>query len=358
MTKLSDSLDFSHGPAWRNRLALAPLTNKQSNPDGTLSDTEINWLLARARHGFGMVMTAAAYVAQPGKAWNGQLGISDESHLAGLERLAAGIREAGAASLVQIHHGGAKADPDASGEPAVGPFDDASTGARALSTAEIEDVVARFAAAAARAEQAGFDGVQLHGAHGYLLCQFLDAHNTRDDGYGGDLHGRSRILRETIAAVRAATSSDFHLGLRLSTERFGLSTPEIAQLSGELMAEGGLDHLDLSLWDVTKLPEGAADGDAPLVSHFVDLPRGGTRLGIAGKVGSGPTSTAALATGVDFVVVGRAAIADQRIAERILADAHYPGPSFPVSKQQLRDNCVGEPFVEYFSTGWPQLVAS
>ena len=100
MTQLSDSLDFSHGPAWRNRLALAPLTNKQSNPDGTLSDTEINWLLARARNGFGMVMTAAAYVAQAGKAWNGQLGISDDAHLPGLERLAAGIRDAGADSYL------------------------------------------------------------------------------------------------------------------------------------------------------------------------------------------------------------------------------------------------------------------
>ena len=357
MTQLSDSLDFAHGPSWRNRLALAPLTNKQSNPDGSLSDTEIDWLLARARHGFGMVMTAAAYVAQPGKAWVGQLGISDDTHLPGLERLAAGVRDAGAASIVQIHHGGAKADPAASGEPTVGPLDDPAHGTRGLTTSEIHAVVERFASAAARAERAGFDGVQLHGAHGYLLCQFLDAHNTRQDGYGGSLDGRARIVREAIDAVRAATSSSFHVGLRLSTERFGLDTADMAHLAAELMAEGRLDHLDLSLWDVTKLPECAHSG-ATLLSRFVDLPRGGTRVGIAGKVGSGPAAVAALATGVDFVDIGRAAIADQRIAERILADDSYAGPSFPVSKQQLRDNCVGEPFVEYFSTGWPQFVAA
>lgn len=356
MARPSDPIEFTHGPAWRNRLALAPLTNKQSNSDGTLSDTEIGWLLARARHGFGMVMTAAAFVARAGQAWNGQLGISDDAHLPGLERLAAGLRDAGAASMVQLQHSGAKGNAAVSGEPLVAPYDDHDTGAHALTTGQIQQVIADFAAAAARAEQAGFDGVQLHGAHGYLLCQFLDARNIREDGYGGDLAGKARIIREVIDAVRSATSPDFHLGLRLSTERFSLDTSEMVRLSAELMADGGLDHLDLSLWDITKLPEGATEGAAPLLSHFIDLARGTTRLGIAGKVVSGPTATAALATGADFVDIGRAAIADRRIAERILADADHPGPSFPVSKQQLRDNYVGEPFIDYFSTGWPQLV--
>ena len=357
MTDLSDPLSFSHGPAWRNRLALAPLTNKQSNPDGTLSDDEIQWLLARGRHGFGMTMTAAAYVAPAGKAWDGQLGISDDAHLPGLTRLADGLRDTGSASIVQLHHGGTQANPSVSGEELVGAFADPDRGARALTTDEVRRTVDDFAAAAARAERAGFDGVQLHGAHGYLLCEFLSSRNVRDDGYGGDLEGKARIIRESIAAVREATSSDFHVGLRISTERLGLDTDEMAELSAQLMAERGLDHLELSLWDVTKLPEGAEAGAPSLLSHFIDLPRGSTRLGIAGKVGSGPAAVAALATGVDFVTIGRAAIADQRIAERILADPAYPGPAFPVTKDVLRDNCVGEAFVDYFSAGWPQLVA-
>lgn len=357
MTQLSDPIQFAHGVAWRNRLALAPLTNKQSNPDGSLSDMEIDWLLARARHGFGMVMTAAAYVAQAGKAWDGQLGVSDDAQLPGLERLASGLRQAGAASLVQLQHGGSKGSTAISGEPLVAPYEDPETGARALTVDEIHGLVDDFAAAAARAERAGFDGVQLHGAHGYLLCQFLDGRNVRDDGYGGSLEGKARVIRDTIDAVRAATSPQFHVGLRLSTERFGLTTDEIVQLSADLMIEGQLDHLDLSLWDVTKLPEGAHASAAPLVTHFIDLPRGDTRLGIAGKIVDGPSARAALATGADFVDIGRAAIADQFIAERILADGDYAGPTFPVTRQSLRDNTVGEPFVEYFATGWPQLVA-
>ncbi len=356
MTQLSDPIDFTHGPSWRNRLTLAPLTNKQSNADGTLSEDEITWLTARARHGFGMVMTAAAYVAQPGKAWLGQLGISDDAHLPGLARLAGELRDAGAASIVQLQHGGSKANPEVSGEPLVAPYDDPATGARALTLAEIEQTVEAFAAAAARAERAGMDGVQLHGAHGYLLCEFLGERNTRTDGYGADIRGKARIIREAIEAVRAVTSSDFHLGLRLSTERFGLSTAEMAQLTAELLSEGRLDHLDLSLWDVTKLPEGADPGADPLLSHFVGLPRGTTRLGIAGKVMDGPSATAAMASGTDFIGIGRAAIADQHLAERILTDPTYPGPSFPVTTTQLRDNAVGDAFIEYFSKGWPQLV--
>ncbi|MCC2594061.1 NADH:flavin oxidoreductase [Tessaracoccus sp. OS52] len=357
MTQLSEPLDFSRGPSWRNRLALAPLTNTQSNPDGSLSQLEIDWLLARARHGFGMVMTAAAYVAPAGKAWQGQLGVSSDAHLAGLEALTTGLREAGAASIVQLHHGGLRANPVASGEPLVAPWDDEATGARALTTDEVWAVIEDFTAAAVRAERAGFDGVQLHGAHGYLLCQFLSRSNTRDDGWGGDLDGRARVLRETIAAIRRATGTDFHVGLRLSAERFELATTEMVQLAAELMAEGTLDHLDMSLWDVSVRPEGADDDAPTLMSRFVALPRGTTRLGVAGKIASGPSAVAAVAAGADFVDIGRTAVADHRIAERILADADHPGPSFPVTRQDLRDNHVGEPFIEYFAKGWPQLVA-
>lgn len=356
MTSPSDPLDFPHGPSWRNRLALAPMTNKQSHPDGTLSDDEIQWLLARARHGFGMVMTAAAYVDPAGKAWQGQLGVSDEAHLPGLTRLAEGIRDAGAASVVQLHHGGMRSNPEVSGHAAVAPFDDAETGARALTTDEIHATVESFARAAALTERAGFDGVQLHGAHGYLLSQFLDTHNLRTDGYGGGLNERARIIRETIAAVRAATSASFHVGIRLSVERLGLDTSEMLQLVGELLLEGELDHIDVSLWDAAKMPEDALGSGERLVDIFTALPRGATRLGIAGKIPDGLSAQEALATGADFINVGRAAVADERVAERLLADPTHRGPDFPVTKQHLRENHLGEAFVTYFSMGWPHLV--
>ena len=358
MTDLSDPLDLARGPQWRNRLMLAPLTNVQSHPDGTLSDAETAWLLARARGGFGLVMTAAAYVTPAGKAWAGQLGIDADDRLPGLERLATGLRGAGAVSAVQLHHGGKRADSDVSGVPLVSAYVDEAKGARALTTGEVAAVVEDFAGAAARAERAGFDGVEIHGAHGYLLCQFLDpVRNLRDDGYGGDYAGRVRIIHEVVAAIREATGPDVQVGLRLSPERHGVVLEDMVRLAGEVMATGSLDYLDLSIWDVRKRPHEADPADPRLlIDHFTPLPRGGTRLAVAGAVTGAAEAQWCLDRGADIAVVGKGAIVDHAFAQHAVSDPTYAAPAFPVPRDHLRAEQLSEPFVEYFATGWPHLV--
>lgn len=355
MIRLADPLPLTRGPASPNRLALAPMTNKQSRADGVLTDSEISWLAARARGGFGLVMTAAAFVAPAGQAWVGQLGIASDAHDEGLTRLADALRKAGSISAVQLHHGGARADAAASGRPLVAPVADPERGVRALTSAEVAGVVADFAAAAARAERAGFDGVELHAAHGYLLGQFLDLRNDRDDGYGGDLTGRSRIVHETITAVRDATGAAFEVGLRLSPARFGLDPAEMLALAGDLLTTGHLDYLDVSLWDVRTRVGETSDGPL-LLDQYAALPRHGTRLGVAGHVRSAADAQWALDAGADFVLVGRAAIADHAFARRATADPAYVAPAFPVTREHLTREFLGEPFVDYFATGWPALV--
>lgn len=356
MTSLDAPLRLRRGPVLPNRLALAPMTNTQSHPDGTLSDIELAWLSARARGGFGLTMTAAAYVNRAGLAWAGQLGASCDAHLPGLERFATLVREAGSVSSVQLHHGGARADAAASGEQRVAPWSDPDDGVRALSTAEVGRVVEDFADAAARVERAGIDGVEVHGAHGYLLAQFLDVgHNTRSDAYGGDAEGRSRALFEVLDAIRASTGEGFQVGLRLSPERFGVQLDEMVDLAARVLARGDLDYVDLSLWDVTKHPAGAEDGPL-LIEHFLDLPRHGTALGVAGKINGAADARAVLARGADLAFVGKAAIADQAFARHAVADPGYVAPAFPVSKAHLRTQALGEPFVDYFSKNWPVLV--
>ncbi len=284
MTDASSPLDLLRGPGWSNRLAVAPLTNKQSHSDGTLGDDERRWLVARAHGGFGLVMSCATYVAAEGQAWDGQLGISDDRHLAGLSRLADEVRAADAVSSVQLHHGGLRADPAVSGFPSVAPWANEAKGVRALTTAEVHAAVDAFVAAAGRAERAGFDGVEVHGAHGYLVGQFLDArHNVRTDGYGGSAEDRSRFLLEILEGIRQTTGPDFQLGLRLSPERFGIDLDEATALAARVMADGHLDYLDLSLWDAWKQPHGL-EGDSLLLDHFAALPRHGVRLGYAGKI--------------------------------------------------------------------------
>src|SRR5580692_532637 len=255
MTDLFDPISFTRGPSWKNRFMLAPLTNCQSHPDGRLSDEEFHWLTMRAKGGFGLVMTCAAHVQRIGNGFPGQLGVFSDDHLPGLTRLAAEIKAQGSVSSVQLHHAGIRSPEALIGEKPVGPSEDAETGARALSTAEVEALTEDFIDAAVRAERAGFDGVELHGAHGYILCAFISPEtNRRTDRYGGSLENRARNVREIIAGVRARTRPNFQLGLRLSPERFGLKTGEQIALAGELLAEGALDYLDMSLWSTFKPP--------------------------------------------------------------------------------------------------------
>ncbi|WP_374280265.1 NADH:flavin oxidoreductase [Novosphingobium sp.] len=355
MTDYTAPMTFAHGPAMANRFMLAPLTNLQSNPDGTLSDDEINWLVKRAEGGFGLVMTAAAHVQQQGQGFPGQLGIWSDDHLPGLTRLASLLRERGALSSVQLHHAGIRSPQDLVGTP-VGPFADAETGARALSTAEVEQLRDDFIAAAVRAERAGFDGVEIHGAHGYVLAQFLDGdNNLREDGWGGSYENRTRMIREVVAGVRAATGPQFQVGLRLSPERFNIKLAEAKRFAEEMMTGGSLDYLDMSLWDCFKLPNEAEHADRPLIAHFTALERGETRLGVAGKIMDAAKVRACLDEGADFVLLGRGAILHHDFPARAKADADFASVPNPVTRAHLRAEGLGPGFVEYMAT-WKGFV--
>jgi 2,4-dienoyl-CoA reductase-like NADH-dependent reductase (Old Yellow Enzyme family) len=356
VTAADAPLDLVRGPSWGNRLAVAPLTNKQSNADGTLGDDERRWLVARAQGGFGLVMSCATYVAAEGQAWVGQLGISDDRHLPGLSRLAEDLRAAGTVSAVQLHHGGLRADSAVSGVRTVAPWDDEGKGVRALTTAEVHGAVDAFVSAAGRAERAGFDGIEVHGAHGYLVGQFLDGrHNVREDGYGGSAGERSRFLLEILAGIRQTTGPEFQVGLRLSPERFGIDLTEAAALVATVMAGGHLDYLDLSLWDARKQPHGLAE-DGLLLDRFAALPRHGVRLGYAGKILSAADVAWCLAHAADFVTVGTGAIIHHDFARRVLADPSFVSIPHPVTRAHLEAEYAGPAFVEYLATNWDDYV--
>lgn len=359
LTPYAAPLDLAHGPSWANRFALAPLTNTQSNADGTLSDDEYHWLEARGQGGMGLTMTCATYVAPAGQAWGGQLGISSDEHLPGLTRLADGLRATGTVSSVQLHHGGRRADPALSGRSNQCPWDDPRTDSVAMTTEEVQESVGDFVAAAVRAERAGFDGVEVHGAHGYLVCQFLDPrHNVRTDQYGGSLENRARMLMEVLAGIRAATGPDFQVGLRLTPEGNGIVLHEGVEVAGAVLHSGLVDYLDMSLWDVFMRPRGDTGGDdRHLIEHFTGLPRGETRLGVAGKVLSAADAAWCLTQGADFVSVGMGAILHHDFAARAVADAGFVAVAPPVTREHLAAERVGQDFIDYLEKGWDGLVA-
>jgi 2,4-dienoyl-CoA reductase-like NADH-dependent reductase (Old Yellow Enzyme family) len=339
-----------------NRFMLAPLTNLQSHPDGTLSEDEIHWLAKRAEGGFGTVMTAAASVQFKGLGFPGQLGIHSDDHLPGLTRLAGLLRDAGAISSVQLHHAGMRSPATIIGEAPQSAFADAETGTRALTTAEVEVLRDDFIAAAVRAEKAGFDGVEVHGAHGYVLAQFLDGtHNLREDRYGGSFENRTRLIREIVDGIRSATRPDFQLGLRLSPERFDIVLDEAKAFAQDMMTGGQIDYLDMSLWDCFKQPEEEAHRGRTLIEHFTALERGATRLGVAGKIMGAAKVQACLDAGADFVLVGRGAILHHDFPRRALADPGFESLATPVSRAHLKAEGLGEAFIGYMAT-WPGFV--
>jgi 2,4-dienoyl-CoA reductase-like NADH-dependent reductase (Old Yellow Enzyme family) len=353
---LFEPLVFSRGPVMKNRFMLSPLTNLQSHADGVLSDEEFNWLTMRARGGFGLVMTCAAHVQATGQGFPGQLGVFSDAHLPGLSRLAAEIRRHGSLAFVQLHHAGMRSPAALIGTRPVCPSADEKTGARELSGTEVEQLAADFIRAAVRAQQAGFDGIEVHGAHGYLVGQFLSAEiNRRGDRYGGSLENRCRLLMDILHGIRAQCRPDFLVSVRLSPERFGMNPAEGVLIARKLFESGLIDLLDLSLWDVFKEPQDEALRGRSLMSLFTALERGEVRLSVAGNIRGARAAEKALAAGADIVTIGRAAILHHDFPERCREDPDFEHVALPVTPAYLRSEGLSDPFVGYMKS-WQGFV--
>jgi len=357
MTTMFEPMAFRHGPPIKNRFVLAPLTNLQSHKDGTLSDEEFHWLTMRAQGGFGLTMTCASHVQEQGLGFPGQLGCFDDRHIQGLSRLATAIRRENSLAIAQLHHAGMRSPEAFIGRKPLCPSDNEETGARGLSLAEVEQLAEDFIAAAVRCEKAGFEGVELHGAHGYMLCQFLSADiNRRTDRYGGDLWNRARIILDIIKGIRERCKPSFNLGIRLSPERFGMKLAEVKELAQHLMNEGDIDYIDMSLWDVFKEPEEAEHKGKTLLAHFAELKRGTLRLGAAGKITTAEQVRNVLAQGLDFVLLGRAAILHHDFPKRAEKDRDFRPIPLPVSEAHLKSEGLSPAFLNYMKT-WKGFVA-
>lgn len=343
-----------------NRTLLAPLTNGQSNDDGTLHEDELRWLVRRAAGGFGVITTCAAHVSLDGQGWKGELGAFDDAMIPGLTRLASALRAEGSFNVVQLVHTGVRAPSSLTGQQpwSASAFEINVKGVeppRAATVADIEGVIANFAAAAARCEAAGFDGVELHGAHGYLLTQFLGTvTNLRTDGWGGDLDGRARLLFETLAAVKAAVSPGFTVGVRLSAEvrEQGVTLDDSLEVAGRVAAAGA-DYLHASLWDAFK--PSAARPDTALTTLFRAAVPTPCALVVTGSIWSPAQAATILQQGADLVGVGRAAIGNPDWARQI-ADPAWEPLRPPFTAEHLRSVEVSPAFLGYLQR-FPGLMA-
>ncbi|MCY1071565.1 NADH:flavin oxidoreductase [Nannocystis sp. RBIL2] len=351
---LLSPIRLRNGLVARNRVWLAPLTNQQSHDDGVLSTAEQRWLERRAEGGFGVVETCAAHVSQDGQGFDGQLGVWGDHQLPRLRELAAAIAQAGALGLVQLYHGGVRSPSRLTGRRpwSASSFTEAGRPEfevpRAADVSDIEAAIDAFDQAARRTAAAGFHGVELHGAHGYLLGQFLSSTmNQRTDEWGGSFANRARLIRTIARRVRAATPADFLVGARISPEDFGyargLDLDESLQLAAWL-AEDGVDFLHVSLWDSKKNTAKRPD-QHPVPLFRAALPKH-VPLVVAGNIWTRAEAEAELERGADFVALGKVAILNPDWPLRA-ADPSYQPERGPLTPAQLHDLAISDVFVDY-----------
>ncbi|HTR53671.1 MAG TPA: NADH:flavin oxidoreductase [Kofleriaceae bacterium] len=352
---LYEPLVFRNGVRARNRTWLAPMTNQMSHADGSLSDDELRWLEMRARGGFGVIETCAAHVSLDGQAWPGELGVYDDRLLPGMRRLACALGAAGALGIVQLFHGGVRASSQLTGEQTWSAS--AIEGARDATANDIARVISRFRDAAVRCHAAGFHGIELHGAHGFLFTQFLSTTmNRRGDQWGGTLEGRARLLRDTMRAVRAAVPPSFVVGVRLSPEDHGNAKGIDLDESVEVarwLCDDGADFIHLSLWDWRDNTRKRSDLHA--VSLFRSALARDVAIVAAGGVWTREDAEALLDKGASAVAIGRAAIANPEWAANA-AIAGWAPRRPPLTKAELLERGLSPGFVEYMRN-WKSFVA-
>ncbi|MCU0561241.1 MAG: NADH:flavin oxidoreductase [Desulfobacterales bacterium] len=236
----------------RNRFVRSATWEGMATAAGEVTPRLVETTAALARGGVGLIISGHAYIRPEGQAGPGQLGAHKDDVVSGLRRMAAAAHDHGAKILLQLAHAGYFAAGKLTGAAPMAvsasvKLDD--TPRREMSVADIEELSAAFAAAAARAQAAGFDGVQIHSAHGYCLNQFLSPlFNRRRDEYGGALENRARVHLETIHAVRRAVGAEYPLLIKINGRDFaegGLEPPEAAA-AVQLMERAGLDAVEVS----------------------------------------------------------------------------------------------------------------
>ena len=218
---------------------------------------------------------------------------------------------------------------------------------RALSHEEIVEMVQSFTDAAVRCHKAGFDGVELHGAHSYLICQFLGiVTNRREDDWGGDLEGRSRFLREIITSIRKQTSPDFLIVVRISPiiEKLGIYLEDSLQLA-RILSELEIDILHISCWDVFQKVDSDLDNRS-LTKIFSEVTDNRLPLISTGAVWSAKDAQYVIDEGADLVGVARVGIAYPDWPKH-LSDTSYSPEKPPFSERHLLEADLSPVFVEY-----------
>lgn len=326
---LFNEITLPNGVVLNDRLGVAPMTTYSGNDDGTVSDEELTYYNRRAGLG-SLYISACIAVSENGIAFPNQFIGFDDNAIPRLTQMAKEMKSKGSKAILQIQHGGRQgqaalikanetvapsAVPNAAGKPAP----------RELTEKEIEAIIEDFGETTRRAIEAGFDGVEIHGANTYLLQQFVSsATNLRQDQWGGSLENRLKfplaVQKKVQDTVAKYADEQFIVGYRLSPEEnnetsAGYTIEETKVLVEELI-QHGIHYIHVSLMEFKKMPKGAEQGDS-IVRILADHINGRVAFVAVGSVKTPEDALTALEEGADIVVIGRQALIDPEWTEKV-----------------------------------------
>ena len=311
----------------RNRIVMPPMVTRYGTEDGCVTERTRDYYEARAKGGAALLIVEATYIHLRGWAFANQLGISDDRFIPGMSELVQAIHRHGAKAAIQLHHGGRMAKSELSGMQPVAPSPLAIPGGeipKELTVDEIAEIITFFVEAALRARKAGFDGVEIHGAHSYLIDQFLSrSSNKRQDIYGGVLRNRARLLVEVIKAVKEAAGENYPVWCRINGKEYGTeegTTLEEAQEIAQMAQSAGADAINVSAFGpkaptnltspkfVPAVIEDLAEGikqavNVPVIAVGRIAPEVGERILEEGKA--------------DLIAIGKALLADPELLNKV-----------------------------------------
>ena len=331
------------GKTMKNRMAVSAMVTNYCNDDGTATERYLAYHEEKAKGGWGLIITEDYGIAPEGHGFKYIPGLWDDRQIPGHSELPKRVHKYGAVILAQIYHCGRQTNKDAihgrqvrSSSPIMCPFGDDIP--KPFTTEEVKETVKKFGDAALRAKKCGFDGVEIHGAHGYLITQFFSLYsNKRIDEYGGNFWNRTRFAREIVQDIKEKCGDDFIIGMRLSVEEFvdGGLTIEDSKAIARMMESCGVDLLHLSLGNYLS-------ADLFIASHYTDhgwiadyaraikdvvsIP-----VMVVSRINDPFVADSILSSGyADFVAMGRAS----------LADPELPNKTFEGRFEDIR-GCIG-----------------
>ena len=325
-----EPFQFNNGVLLKNKVVMAPMTTMSSFYNGKITQDELNYFAARAG-GPGMVITSVANVSDNGKGFEGELSVANDDMLPGLKQLATTIKKDGAKAVLQIFNAGRKStsqvlrgETPVSASAIAAEFPPDSETPRALKAEEVEQIILDFGAATRRAIQAGFDGIELHGANTYLLQQFYSPNsNQRTDKWGGTREKRMRfplaVIKEVTKTIEQYARRPFLLGYRISPEEVetpGIRLEDTLYLAEKIKSQVDYIHLSMGSYKRTSLND--ATDKTPILQKFAKRIANEVPLIGIGSVSLPEDAEEMLAGGADLVAIGRELLREPQWVEKVM----------------------------------------